>query len=177
MECYFCHTSLSNSGTKIPIQTGTLEICPNCHDDVVLNHGFRYNVDVMIVPVTEESFDAILKTERYICPSGYVFKKKPKFLAFYRGGKIGAITHIGKVLKVISGIPKVEINQILKKIGQFKWMTENDFMIFEIKKVCQLKNKIERSGVAPIQNRVYKTFLQFSRAKNMKDLHNAPERK
>lgn len=131
----------------------------------------------MIVPVTEESFNKVLKTEHYICPSRYIHRAKPKFLAFYRGGEIGAITHIGKVTNVKSRITRSTTEHLFKNQEHIKWMNEKNFEIFELENILPLKHKIKRAGAAPIQNRVYKTFVQFSQARKLKDLYNKSSRK
>ena len=141
-------------------------ICPSCHDDVYKD-GLRYDVDIMIVPVTEESFKISNIFNKYISP--YV-KRRPKLIAFYMGGEIKAITHISIVSKIIPDVHRTEIEYLYNNQKYPNWMNKKEFNIFEIQNPIMLRHKIDRKSASTIQNRVYKTFKEFTRAKEIEDL-------
>lgn len=171
LKCEICGTDFTNSGSVIYTEKdGEIGICPSCHDDVY-QYGSRFDIDIMIVPVSEDSFKTATYKKKYICPSRYIRKRKPKFIAFYRGGDIGAITHVARVVGVTSNVPKSELISILRDQGHSVWMDENEFNVFDLSKPVSLKNKIAKNDSPPIQNRVYKTFRQFAKARKLRDLY------
>lgn len=148
---------------------GEIGICPSCHDDV-FQGGLRYDIDIMTVPVSEDSLKTAIRKKKYICPSRYI-RRRPKFIAFYRGGRIGAITHVARVVNITSNVPGSEITALLKAQEHSKWIDKNKFEIFDLRKLVLLKHKIARNDSPPVQNRIYKTFKQFAKARKLKDLH------
>lgn len=152
-------------------ENGEIAICPSCHDDV-FQYGSRYDVDIMIVPVSEDSFKTATRKKRYVCPSRYI-RKRPKFIAFYRGGDIGAITHVAKAVKIASKVPKLEVKAFWRseRLITPLWMDSDSFEVFNLKELMPLGYKITRNNAPPIQNRVYKTFKQFAKARKLEDLY------
>ena len=169
MSCYLCKFPLEGNPLKILIQNGAiLSICNKCRSDIYLN-GIRLEVDIMVVPITEESFEFTLKNLTYIKPSKYV-AKNPKFIAFYRLGDISAVSHIAKVINIENGVSQEHLKNIFKINNLGKWTEENNFIIYKFENILELKNKIVRNGSQPIQNRVYKSFKKFHNAKRLSDL-------
>jgi hypothetical protein len=169
MYCYLCKLKVEGNYNKILINDGSvINVCSKCNEDIYLD-GERYNVDVMIVPITDASFKFTYEKKLYIKPSRYV-QKDPKFIAFYRIGNIGAITHIAKVIKIQKDVERKElINRY--NIGDFgKWSNEEIYKVYLLENVLELKNKIIKKNAQPIQNRVYKSFKKFCNAKTIEDL-------
>jgi len=116
---------------------GEIGICSSCHDEV-FQDGLRYVIDIMIAPVSEDSFEAVIHHKKYICPSRYIGRKprkRPKFVAFYRGGDIGAITHIARVVNVTSNARRSNVVAFLKTqehscIFAFEYSFLNFFRFF-----------------------------------------------
>jgi hypothetical protein len=144
-----------------------------CHEDVT-QEGLRYTADIMIVPVSQDSFRKAMSQNIYVIPSRYKGRRRPKFIAFYRGGSIGAITHIARVIKVISRVPQEKISSLLESelhtLPIFA-TCDNEFELFSISRVFQLRHRIVRGEASPIQNRVFKSFPQFAKAKKLEDLY------
>jgi len=151
-------------------KNGEIGICPSCHGDV-FQYGSRYDIDIVIVPVSEDSLKTAIHKKKYIFPSWYIRRRKPKFIGFYRGGDIGAITHVARVVNVTSNIPSSEVTAILKDQRHSRWMDQNSFAIFDLLETVPLKYKITKNDAPPIQNRVYKTFKQFAKARKLKNLY------
>ena len=102
MKCEICGSSFKNSNGSIFFVDNSkkIGICPTCHEDVSLP-SLWFNIDIMIVQVSETSFKLGVNEKKYIRPSRHL-TKRPKFIAFYRGGEIGAITHIAKVINILN---------------------------------------------------------------------------
>jgi len=149
-------------------EDGEIGICRSCHDEVFQERSW-YEIDVMIVPVSKDSFKNVIRQKKYICPERYV-RKKPKFIAFYRGGDIGAITHIARVVNVTFKTPLSMVEDILSDQNHSAWMDADEYRIFDLQKPVALKYKITKNGSPAIQNRVYKTFKKFAEARKLRDL-------
>jgi hypothetical protein len=151
-----------------------ITICSNCLGDIYRNN-VRYSIDVMIVPIAEESFEEVKKERKYIIPTSYLTKggkkKSPKLLAFYRVGKIGAITDVAVVKDIKFGVNIAELYSLIEKGVDKKWSREPSFVLFELETLMPLKEMIARNGSFPIQNRCFKKFKQFVLAKELKDLY------
>jgi len=172
LKCEICGATFARGkGSVISTEEdGEIGICPSCHDDVFQANG-RYNIDIMVVPVSEDSFKTAIRKEKYIRPEKRIGKGRPKFVAFYRGGEIGAITHISRVTNVRMNVPISKATGILRTQNPSVWMDEDYYRIFDLLKPVALRHKITRNGAPPIQNRVYKTFKQFAKARKLRDLH------
>jgi hypothetical protein len=169
LNCTLCNLPNENSLIRIPLLNGeNINVCQNCQDDIYEN-GIRYDVDIMIVPITEDSFIFTKNNKLYVHPSKYV-KKRPKFIAFYRGGNIAAITHISKVINIIENINNAKTMIYLNNKEFGKWVKEEEFTIYYLDKILSLKNPIKKSNYPPIQNRSHKSFKKFQTAKFLKDL-------
>lgn len=171
LKCEICGATFTrgNGSLILTEKNGEIGICPSCHDDVYQD-GSRYDVDIMIVPVSEESFKIANLKKKYIAPSSHI-RRRPKFVAFYRGSDIQAITHIARIIKVISQVSRSDVKVFLRNGKPLRWMDKKDFNIFEFLTPVKLRYKIVRNDSPPIQNRVYKTFEQFSKARKIKDLY------
>jgi Zn finger protein HypA/HybF involved in hydrogenase expression len=170
-KCELCGGVFSlKKGSAILTQDGKIVICPECHDDTFRN-GSRYNVDVMVVPISENSFKIAAKKGIYVCPSQYI-RKTPKLIAFYRGGEVGAITHISKVVKVASRVPRSQMEFSLGTNNSGSWVNKDRFEVFSILVPVLLRFPIFRYKTGPVQNRMYRTFKQFLRARKLRDLYN-----
>jgi len=169
-KCEICGSIFDKTkGSIILIKDGEIGICPSCHDDV-FKDGLRYNVDVMIVPVSEESFELAAENGIYIRPSRHI-RSLPKFIAFYRCGETGAITHIAKVIDVTSRVSRQKVYAFAKVTTDSSWINEDRFEIFELASLRPLRFKLAKNGSGPIQNRIYKGFRQFAQAQKLRDLH------
>lgn len=168
LKCEICGTTFrSNNGSVILTEESfVIGICPSCHEDVYQD-GLRYEVDVMIIPVSEESFKIAKRFKKYISPN---VRRRPKFIAFYRPD-VKAITHISRVSKIILNVSRSEVKDLFNKQKHSSWMDAEEFDMFEILTPIMLRHKIERKGASTIQNRVYKTFNEFSKARKIKDLY------
>jgi hypothetical protein len=170
-KCEICGSVFDKSkGSVILIKDGEIGICPLCHDDV-FKDGLRYNVDVMIVPVSEESLKLAAENGVYICPSRYISRKLPKFIAFYRGAKIGAITNIAKVIDTASRVSRQKVCAFARVTTDSDWINEDRFEIFELGPLATLKFKLIKDHCAPVQSRFYRSFRQFAQARMLKDLY------
>jgi len=152
---------------------GEISICSSCQDEVIQD-GLRYVIDIMIVPVSEDSLEAVIQHEKYICPSRYIGRRprrRLKFIAFYKGGSIGAITHIARVVNVTFNVSSPGVSAFLKTPKQSIWMNENEFAVYDLQKIIPLKYKIVKNDSSAIQNRSYKTFKQFAKARKLEDLY------
>ena len=143
-------------------------LCSECQGPIVLN-GIRYDVDIMIVPVKQESLLNAIKNRIYICPSHYV-RKRPKFIAFYVGGEKGLITHLAKVQCIEDNVPFEKLFKKESPDTKFGWKRHRFFKVFRLCKVIGLKNPIRRNHSPPIQNRMYVAFKRLVKAKNIEDL-------
>jgi len=172
LKCEICGATFRRgSGSVIYTkEDGEIGICPSCYDDVY-QQGARYDVDIMIVPVSENSLKTTIHRKKYLRPEKRKGKRKPKFIAFYRGGEIGAITHIARVTDVRNHVSISEIRSILKTQDPWRWMEGDVFQVFDLLKPVPLRHKITKNGAPPIQNRVYKTFEQFAKARKLRDLY------
>ena len=170
MKCTICELENQKGlGTSIALQNNKMIlICPECHEDVYEN-GTRFTVDIMVVPVSHESFSLAINNRKYIIPSRYL-RKYPKFIAFYRGNNINAITHISKVRKITNEVTINEIMDIYNTNKKYMWMNDEQYIVFDLENVLKLKNNINRDKKPPIQNRTYKSFKTFSKAKALIDL-------
>lgn len=172
MKCEICSATFTRrSGSVIYTEEdGEIAICPSCHDDVFQADG-RYDIDIMIVPVSEDSFKTAIRKEKYICPEKYIRRRRPKFIAFYRGGEIGAITHIARVTNIRMNVSISKASAIFRTQSHSLWMDADSYRIFDLLKPVALRCKITRNGAPPIQKRVYKTFKKFAKARKLRDLH------
>jgi len=172
LKCEICSATFTwGRGSVIYTEEdGEIGICPSCHDDVFQADG-RYNIDIMIIPVSEDSFKTAIRTHKYTRPEKYIAGGRPKFIAFYRVGEIGAITHVARVTRVTTNVPISKAASILQTQEHSVWMDADDYRIFDLLKPVALKHEITRNGAPPIQNRVYKTFKQFAKARKLRDLH------
>ncbi len=177
MKCEICHRTFRR-GTGSVIRTkknGEIAICSSCHYDIIRD-GIRYEVDVMIVPVSNTSFKKAVSQRKYVIPSRYKGKRKPKFIAFYRGRGIGAITHIARVVNVISEVPRDEVISLFETEPNNPSIAKRNqrFELFNISEVYQLRHEIVRNDAPPIQNRIFKNFQIFAKARKLEDLYKKP---
>ena len=169
-NCYICNSKVTGNSSTIKCENDMfIAICPLCHQNICQENIF-FNVDVMIVPVSEFSFEKIKTEKKYVCPISYIKKFRPKLIAFYRGGKIGAITSIAKVNKIHLNVRPSEIGIFLADLSN-SWKNSNFFTIFLLEEILDLKEKIVRNKAAAIQNSVYKKFKTFIKAKELADLY------
>ena len=146
-----------------------IAICPLCHKNICQENIFL-NVDVMIVPVSEFSYEKIKAERKYVCPTSYIKKFRPKLIAFYRGDKIGAITSVAKVNEIQLNVRPSEIGIFLVDLSN-SWKNSNFFTIFLLEEILDLKEKIVKNKASAIQNSVYKKFKTFIKAKELADLY------
>lgn len=177
-KCEICGAAFrGNGGSTISIEKDKeIAICPSCHGEIY-HDGSRYTVDIMVVPVTESSFRKVMDQRKYIMPSRYRGKRKPKFIAFYRGADVGAITHIAKALRVISDVPRDKVKSLLEfQEGVTPlWVDKDRFDLYDIPDLFPLKYKIVRDGAPPIQNRIFKDFRKFAKARKLRELYETPK--
>jgi len=177
-NCCLCGNFLKNKrGFVIKGKSGkSLAICSDCLGEVY-QAGIRFTVDVMIVPVKEDSLKLVLFEKIYICPDRYI-TKNPKMIAFYIGGKVGAITHLARVQSIEKNVPKENtlISNKLTKPAKWKvvprWKTFNRYQVFHLQNVIELEKHIKRgtSKGGVIQQRIYTTFCRFLAANTISDL-------
>lgn len=172
--CRLCHRSFNESeGSTIQVRKGeNIHVCPSCHGETFITDS-RFTIDVMIVPVSDKSLNLAISRRQYIIPSKYIRNNaSPKFIAFYRGGKVGAITHISMVKNIARNISRETLLNPAEYHGNEEtiWMSHEEHDVFDLGPVEVLNVPITRQNAPPIQNRVYKTFLQFSKAKTLKDI-------
>jgi len=171
LKCENCgNTFTRGTGTVIHAEKGReIGICLPCHGDIYRNAS-RYSVDVMIVPISEDSFRFAIDKKKYVSPSWYVRKRKPKFIAFYRVGEIGAITHIARVVDFTPNVPKEELAGILESQPDSEWMSSEEFNIFQLADPLGLEHEIRKSDYRTVQGRTYTTFKKFAKARELKDI-------
>ena len=144
-------------------------VCKSCFGEVYIN-GARFNTDVLIAPVQDDSFELAIKSQIFITPYNYI-KKNPKYVAFYRGKNIGAITHIAKIIENKRYTLKSNFENKYKD-EIFKRVKNGKVNIIQLAPLIELKNKIIRGDSPPIQNRIYVTFSTFIKSQKIKDLIN-----
>lgn len=182
-KCCLCESSLDSrdASARIVIKgksDKSLTVCSNCQGDLYLD-GIRFTRDIMIVPVREDSLNIALTQRLYVCPDKYV-KRNPKLIAFYvgggvraRGGRVGAITHIGCVKCIEENVPKENIVIISNQIGAPRWKTFEKYKVFHLRSLIELERHIRRGKTkgAAVQNRIYATFHRFLNAQTVQDLY------
>ena len=126
------------------------------------------HADIMIVPVGEESLRDVIEKGIYVCPDDYV-KRNPKFLAFYLGKNIGAITHFAEVQNIRSQVSRNEVFKVKSKNSVPKWKKHRLYKIFRLDNVIELDKAIKREKMG-IQGRMYVSFKTFHKAGSVRDL-------
>lgn len=162
------HDSQSSGEIVIVGQKKNLYICKSCTNDVYRDN-IRYNVDVMIVPVSEGSFEATKKEMTYIIPAKWL-RTKPKTIAFYQSGCQCAITHFAIIKNIQNSDVDPKISRLLELGKNKKWSTHKKFAVIDLEELISLKEPIKRNNSPPLQNRTYKTFSTFVAAKELRDL-------
>ena len=174
-KCCLCKLPIKGKERSVVIKGKhgkSLKVCSNCQDDVYLD-GIRFNKDVMIVPVKRESLNIACTRKLYICPSAYV-ARNPKMIAFYIGGKVGAITHIGCMKSIETNVVRKDILPTSNKEAIFpRWKRFERYKVFHLENVIELERPIRRGDVrgAVIQNRIYATFRRFLNARTVQDFY------
>ncbi len=169
-KCEICDSFRDpKKGSTIEIIGGIIWICPSCHEDV-FKGGLRYNVDIMTVPVSEESFRSTVESNFYVCPSRRL-RRLPKFIAFYRTCGASAVTHIARVVDVTFQVSKEKINCFTRIKTNVSWASEDRFDLFEIAALKQLRFGLARESSPPVQNRAYTDFKKFSKARKLRDIY------
>ena len=112
----------------------------------------------------------------YIHPSNSL-AQNPKMIAFYLTGEVGAITHIACVRSIITNVPQEKIqlsHEEIENAGRKirpTWKEARMYNIFYLRDLIELQKHIPRSASkgSVIQNRIYVTFEQFTKAKTTED--------
>lgn len=174
-KCCLCKSPLNRKEKNVVIKgkAKSLEVCPICQDDIYVNRT-RFTEDIMIVPIKKPSLDMACAQKLYICPKEYV-AKNPKMIAFYVGGEVGAITHIGHVKLIERNVQRKEILPTSgKKARVPKWKRFEQYSVFHLGDVIELERHIARRGDARgavIQRRIYVAFHRFLNAKAIEDFY------
>jgi len=121
--------------------------------------------EVIVVPISDYSWDILKKKKFYAFPKGS--RKEGKYFAFYRKGEI---THYGEV----NGVADAGKDDI----GYGYWLycmpdSEPPFRMIKFKKLIKLKNSIKKGELrrgGHIQGKVYTTLKKFLKAKLISDL-------
>jgi hypothetical protein len=121
--------------------------------------------EVMIIPITPQSFEFVKKNKIYFHPSGYN-RKGGRYIAFYVSQPISAITHIAKVSNIITeDNPTKLLNGINfeKKIKSIK--------VYYLEKIKKLSNPIKKGNMNhTIQGTHNSTLEKIKKSKDIRDL-------
>jgi hypothetical protein len=146
MKCKLCNQEIvGNKGYYYWQNKKLLSYCHSCSLKV---EKIPTNPEIMIVPITIQSFEKVKKEKIYAHPASYG-RKGGQNIAFYISAPTSAITHIS------------EVESILR---------EGNNKIYILKKVIELKRPIVRGGSSGIQGTTNTTLSKLKLAKVIKDL-------
>ena len=168
MKCSICEgVHDAEKFINIKLKNGEFySICEQCLDDIFMIN-FRFDVDIMVSPIKEISFQKVQQFNQFVAPMGYA-RQNPKFISFYKGEK-KAITHIARVMNIDYDVEYNDLEYYFDALKE-SWMDSKTFQIFNLDHVNELDLWIIRTGKYTIQNRIYVDFELFINAKNIQDL-------
>ena len=167
VQCNLCSKLILRWSYGVECKNRTFYICKECDEDVY-HSGYRFPIDIAVVPIQDLSFRRLKNDGLFVAPSWYM-KKNPKMLAFYRGIPIRAITHIARVADIRKKVPKNEVFPS-ENDKQSNWKKYQFFDFFKIADLCEIKHPILGISSSTIQNRIYVSFQAFLGARNIRDL-------
>jgi hypothetical protein len=158
-KCSICGCNNISVGTiKHTNEKKLFFICKSC----CKNHEpINYNIEVQIVPVSEETLSNIIKTKKYFYPMHYR-RTGGIYIAFYNTGGSGKIEYYSKVKKVMIN---VKTEDLPYNIGKLKNPKEDSlYKIYFFDKLKKLKKPIQRGNSGAIQNIRNTTLKKLKKA-------------
>ena len=123
--------------------------------------------DLMIVPVSNYSFQRAVEGKFYAFPKSYGRDTSKKFIAFYRTQPVKAITHYARIKKVkIKPLKDFSTRDMLMMFGH---RGSNEIVVFELDPLIKLETPVV-SGKKTIQGCKYSLLDYLLKVKSLDDL-------
>jgi len=124
------------------------------------------NYNTTVVSISNYSFNYLLKNLEYSFPGSLEERKIFDYIAFYRTKPISAITHYGKVKKIIEN---AEIDGRYKLLNFGDRVMENGTKVL-FEKIIELKSYVESNDGNAIQGKYYTKLHYIKNEKTISDL-------
>ena len=164
-QCKICNKQIiGDIGSITNLGNGQVIVkCKNCSRK---SESLVSSPELIVVPVTPNSFEFILKNNKYYFPMSYN-RRIPRYIAFYISDPVSAITHYATPLYLLKDVPLSD----LIDLSQIKYSDEKlKFKVCVFDKLIELDNKVERGDSGGIQNVRNTTLKKLIKAKKLNEL-------